>query len=131
MSLSKTPEPPRFGPIHVRADDRERGAGVIEALDRVGDVELTVERLRLADYQVDGRLAFERKTLADLVQSIKDGRLFKQARRLATASIQGVFLLAVIAAANRRVEQLKQDGLRGSIEPTVRARLQQPSHRET
>ena len=42
---------------------------------------------------LDDALLFERKTLLDLTQSIKDGRLFRQGLRLASASARGVVIL--------------------------------------
>lgn len=54
---------------------------------------MTVRRLELGDYLVDGRLLFERKTLADLVAAIIDGRLFKQALRLARTGPRPVMIL--------------------------------------
>ena len=69
--------------LHVVADDRETGSGVIEALAVKDDVSLTVTRLSLGDYRVDDELCVERKTLPDLAGSIADGRLFRQASRLA------------------------------------------------
>jgi len=42
---------------------------------------------------VDGRFLFERKTLTDLVAAIIDGRLFKQALRLAGTSLRPVMIL--------------------------------------
>ena len=83
----------RATPIRVVVDDREVGCGTIEALKRFDDVEVVVRRLTLGDYEVDGRILFERKTLIDLVASIKEGRLFDQATRLAYSPTRGVVIL--------------------------------------
>ena len=69
--------------VRIIADDRERSAGVIEALDAMEDVELSIGRLSLGDYVVENGLLVERKTVLDLGLSILDGRLFRQAGRLA------------------------------------------------
>lgn len=69
--------------VHITADDREREGGVIEALDAMEDVQLSIERLSLGDYEVENGLLVERKTVLDLGLSILDGRLFRQAGRLA------------------------------------------------
>jgi DNA excision repair protein ERCC-4 len=69
--------------IHIRADDREQRSALVAELRGRLEFELTVERLRLGDYCVDGRFLVERKTLTDLAASIKSGRLFTQALRLA------------------------------------------------
>ena len=79
--------------ISVIADDREAGAGVIEALRQTGDVEVTVRRLERGDYRVADRLLFERKTLRDLAASIRDGRLFWQAVRLRQGLGRGALIL--------------------------------------
>lgn len=70
-------------PIPIVADDRERGSGVIQHLQSRPQCDVSVRRLPLGDYEVDDRFLFERKTLVDLALSIKSGRLFDQALRLA------------------------------------------------
>ncbi len=79
--------------FRVVVDDREAGSGTVEALKAMDGVDLTVERLPLGDYAWDGRLLFERKTLRDLAASLKDGRLLRQACRLASAPMRGVLIL--------------------------------------
>lgn len=69
--------------IRIQVDDREAKGPVLRVLQRRADFEVTVAHLPLGDYLVDGRFLFERKTLPDLVESIKSGRLFSQALRLA------------------------------------------------
>lgn len=54
---------------------------------------MTVRRLTLGDYLVDGRILFERKTLPDLVTGIISGRLFTQALRLASTSWRPAIIL--------------------------------------
>jgi ERCC4-type nuclease len=71
--------------VRITADDRERAAGVIEALDAMEDVQLSIGRLSLGDYLVEETLVVERKTVPDLGLSILDGRLFRQVGRLARA----------------------------------------------
>jgi len=79
--------------VRVVADDREDGSGVLAALSEMEDVILTVDRLSLGDYLVDDWLRVERKTLPDLAVSIADGRLFRQASRLISASQRAVVVL--------------------------------------
>lgn len=79
--------------IHVIVDDRETTSGVVEALDVFEEVEVSIQRLRLGDYEVDDKLLFERKTLLDLTVSIKDGRLFRQAGQLASCPMRSVIIL--------------------------------------
>jgi len=77
----------------IVVDDRESAGAVLAALQRREGVQLRVERLPVGDYRVDDALLFERKTLPDLVASIKDGRLFAQALRLAEAPLRGALIL--------------------------------------
>lgn len=79
--------------FHVVVDDREAGSGTVEALRSLAEVNLVLERLPLGDYAWDDRLLFERKTLIDLATSLKDGRLLRQASRLAAAPVRGVLIL--------------------------------------
>lgn len=82
-----------YSRIRVVADDRERNGGVVDALRQQTGVSLVVERLPLGDYLVDDHLLVERKTLPDLVASIKDGRLFRQGYRLAGAPFRTALVL--------------------------------------
>ncbi len=77
----------------IRVDDRESGGAVLTALRGYPEFDIRVERLAVGDYLVEERLLFERKTLPDLVASIKDGRLFAQGERLAKAVPRGALIL--------------------------------------
>lgn len=77
----------------IEIDDREAGNAVAEALRRMPQVDLDIRRLDVGDYLVDDVLLFERKTLLDLVESIKDGRLFAQALRLTQARQRPALIL--------------------------------------
>jgi len=66
----------------IYVDVRERGSGVPEALTRLGAA-VIYEQLGVGDYIVSDRVVVERKTVADLAESVFDGRLFDQARRMA------------------------------------------------
>jgi ERCC4-type nuclease len=80
--------------LHIIVDDRERHAGVCEALcGRPEVAEVTVARLPLGDYQVDDHLLVERKTLRDFAASVVDGRLFAQATRLANFAGEAALIL--------------------------------------
>jgi len=80
-------------PINIIADDRECKSEVVESLMQIEDVEVSIQRLSLGDYQIDNRLIVERKTLKDFVVSIIDGRLFKQMIRLANSNSKCVLIL--------------------------------------
>lgn len=70
-------------PIHIIVDHREANSGVPDALTEIEDITFTFAKLSVGDYEVGDSLVFERKTLPDLIASIKDGRIFRQAKRLA------------------------------------------------
>ena len=80
-------------PINIIADDRECKSEVIESLLQIEDVDVSIRRLSMGDYQVDNRLIVERKTLKDFAVSIIDGRLFKQMLCLANSKSEGVLIL--------------------------------------
>lgn len=79
--------------IPILIDDRERAGSLPAELARSGVFTLEVQRLALGDYLVDGRFLFERKTLPDLALSIQDGRLFRQAQRLAESPLRAGLIL--------------------------------------
>lgn len=79
--------------IKIIADHRERNSGVIEALESIEGVTVSIETLTIGDYQVDNQLLFERKKLLDFANSIKDGRLFRQACNLLSSPLKPVIIL--------------------------------------
>jgi ERCC4-type nuclease len=85
--------PDRKQGYKIVVDDREAPGAVLEALRRDESVHLSVQRLPVGDYRVDDALLFERKTLPDLVASIKDGRLFAQGLRLTRAPLRAAIIL--------------------------------------
>ncbi|MDJ0989586.1 MAG: ERCC4 domain-containing protein [Desulfobacterales bacterium] len=80
-------------PIIITIDDRERSSGVPQALAAMDKVTAVIRRLPLGDYEVDGRLLIERKTLPDFAVSVIDSRLFRQMTRLAMSPYKGVLIL--------------------------------------
>lgn len=65
----------------IWVDCRERGSGVIQALQKSG-TRYEVKALQIGDYVVDRRVFIERKTSRDFIVSLKSGRLFKQINEL-------------------------------------------------
>ena len=65
----------------IKVDKRELRSGITDYLKKFG-CKIEEEKLEIADYVVSDRVAIERKTLADLVSSIKDLRLFSQLKEL-------------------------------------------------
>ena len=105
----------RIAVRRIAADDRERNSGVPAALSRHPDVELSIRRLPLGDYQVDDTLIVERKTLADFALSVIDGRLFRQAASLNRKS--GVRTCLILEGSSRRYPKpaIERPALQGAL----------------
>jgi ERCC4-type nuclease len=67
--------------LAVVVDDRESRSGIADTLAALGR-QAVVARLAVGDFAVGGRVIGERKTVADLVASILDRRIFDQAYEL-------------------------------------------------
>lgn len=105
MDVQRCSEPPTAGrdsletsayslpSVRIIVDDREANSEVVLSLRQTKGVAIDVQHLSLGDYQIEGRLLVERKTLIDLVGSIKDGRLFQQACRLASSPMRSAVIL--------------------------------------
>ncbi len=80
--------------IKIVVDDREaRGSRVGALLCRVEDVAVSVRRLRTGDYLIEEKAVLERKRVPDFLESLFEGRLFAQARRLAEAPVRSFLIL--------------------------------------
>jgi ERCC4-type nuclease len=101
-------------PVSVIADDRERGSGVIKALQEYDEVNIKIERLHTGDFIVDERLVFERKTLPDLAYSLVQGRFLSQAQRLARLPQRSVI---VLEGTGRDIEALnvRREAIQGAL----------------
>ncbi len=100
--------------IPIIIDDRECASAVPQELARAGMFELEVRRLAVGDYLVDERLLFERKTLTDLTESIKEGRLFSQALRLAQ-SPKRVALILEGTMSDLRASAMRWEPVQGAL----------------
>ena len=78
---------------HIIVDDRECKSKVILSLLENENMNISVRRLPVGDYQISNRVVVERKTIRDFGKSVVDGRLFKQMIRLANSTYQGVMIL--------------------------------------
>jgi len=100
--------------IRIIADDREQKSEVIKFLAGIKNVNVEIRRLSIGDYRIDNRLIVERKTLRDFAISIIDGRLFKQAIRLANSNLTGVL---IIEGNNRDIADLgiAREAMQGAL----------------
>ena len=95
------------------ADYREQKSGVIQALELLTQKKVEVQSLPAGDYRI-GDLLFERKTLRDFAVSIQDGRLFRQAIRLAAGPEKGIIILEG-SSADLRGTQMPREKLQGAL----------------
>ncbi len=100
-------------PLSIIADDRERGGGVIPALQNHPQVSLTIQRLPLGDNLIDDRILIERKSWNDFSASIIDGRLFRQASRLASQPKRAVLIIE--GATEYHQDGLKHEAIQGAL----------------
>jgi ERCC4-type nuclease len=98
--------------INIIADDREPEMMMNPLLDNE-KVKLIKQRLSVGDYEIDGRLLVERKTLQDLVGSIKDGRLFDQACRLANSPLQTLIILE--GTTKNMQAKMRREAIQGAL----------------
>ncbi len=99
-------------PLHLAADDREMHSGVYQRLMAMADICLETRRLITGDYEVEGRWVFERKTVQDFALSVVDGRLFRQAHRMAQAP-EGRAL--ILEGNENEVTSISREAWRGAL----------------
>ncbi|MBI5332638.1 MAG: hypothetical protein HZB65_03630 [Candidatus Aenigmarchaeota archaeon] len=68
--------------IIIYIDHRESATRIPDILGRHENIEIIKKQLGVADYLLSSRVAVERKTVDDFLQSLIDGRLFKQLKNL-------------------------------------------------
>ena len=68
--------------VYVYVDHRERNSGIAKKLSEMGAT-VDVKQLEVADFLVSERVAIERKTVPDFLQSLIDGRLMTQMSEMA------------------------------------------------
>ncbi len=98
----------------VLVDHREGSSGVLAALQTMPGIAVRVEQLKLGDYLVNNSCLFERKTLVDFAESIKDGRLFSQARRLASGLDRAAFIIEGTVQDLSR-SSMRREALQGAV----------------
>jgi len=97
--------------LAIIADLRERASGIPRALSEKG-LEVRMKRLEVGDYLLTPKIAIERKTTADFIQSIFDKRLFAQVGTL-RANFQSPILLLEKSETPSR--EIHPSALRGAM----------------
>ncbi len=102
--------------IAITADMRERASGIPRALSEKG-LEVRLQRLEVGDYLITSKIAIERKTTADFIQSIFDKRLFAQVGALRAHFSAPILLLEKSNAASSEAaaERIHPNALRGAM----------------
>lgn len=83
-TLSSFSEPPPSEDIIIVCDHREQAGKVIKELGEKG-AKISLKQLTVADFILSDRIAAERKSIPDFLQSMIDGRLFTQMTALKDA----------------------------------------------
>lgn len=72
------------GKLRIYVDEREKSSQVPMLLSKMG-VLIIYRQLKVGDYILPGSYCVERKTAADFINSLYDGRLFDQVSRMSEA----------------------------------------------
>ena len=80
--------------VDLRIDFREKRSGILEEIEKHRD-KLTFEMVTLptGDYWIGDKIIVERKTFSDFLVSIKNGRIFQQAYRIAQSGKNGLIII--------------------------------------
>jgi len=80
--------------IDLKIDFREQRSGIVGEIEKLTN-QLTIEMCMLSagDYWIGDKIIVERKTLSDFLISIKTGRIFQQAYRIAQSGKNGLIIL--------------------------------------
>ena len=87
----KQEDPKKFD---LKIDFREQRSGIVGEIEKLAEG-LTFEMCPLSagDYWIGDKIIVERKTLSDFLISIKSGRIFQQAYRIAQTDKNGLIIL--------------------------------------
>lgn len=108
------PPSPPLGRVEILVDAREASGGVPRLLLERGALVKTAS-LPVGDYAPSERVRVERKTAADFVASLRDGRLFDQAERLAEAGAGVLLIEGDVSEITARVTPGSYFGALGSL----------------
>ena len=83
----------------VRIDEREKSSRIDSAVkffEKMG-YSTNVETLTVGDYVFGDRICFEYKSASDMIGSIKDGRVFRQARNMKQYEYSFIIVVGSVA----------------------------------
>jgi DNA excision repair protein ERCC-4 len=110
----KTPIPNQDARNSVVIDHREKCEILSRELRDTYHINFIVEQLTLGDYKIYPDTIIERKTIDDFCLSIIDGRLFRQACRLAHYTANPIILLEGETFRNRQSD-ITLDSIKGAL----------------
>ncbi len=102
------------GAIKIVMDHREVNETLKRTLLMQPYVKLEVQTLAAGDFLIDNLLLIERKTFKDFVTSIKDGRIFRQAVKLASGSKHNLIILEGTSQ-DVKSTQMKREAIQGAL----------------
>lgn len=80
--------------IDLKIDFREQRSGIVGEIEKLADsITFEMSILPTGDYLIGDKIIVERKTLSDFLVSIKTGRIFQQAYRIAQSDKNGLIIL--------------------------------------
>ncbi len=98
--------------IKIIADNREIPSGVVHELTQLG-VDVESRQLSVGDFILSDRVAVERKSTADFLQSIVDKRLLGQAKQLSETFERPILILEGKSLYSRR--RIHPNAIRGAL----------------
>ncbi|MCX6547814.1 MAG: helix-hairpin-helix domain-containing protein [Acidobacteria bacterium] len=101
--------------IRIVVDDRESRIAIVGALlAQMEGVTVTVKRLQTGDYFIEEKAVLERKRVPDFLESLFQGRLFAQARRLAESPVRS-FLILEGPSSEWTQRHIKREAVQGAM----------------
>ena len=80
--------------VELKIDFRERTASNRKYIGQLPDnIAVHYTQLSLGDYVIDNKVIVERKTVADFRNSVKDGRIFRQAYRMSSVRMPSIIIV--------------------------------------
>ena len=80
--------------VDLKIDFREQRSGIVSEIEKLTNkIAFELCTLPTGDYMVGDKIIVERKTLNDFLTSIKTGRIFQQAYRIAQTGKNGLIIL--------------------------------------
>ncbi len=98
--------------IQIIVDSRESSSSILKHLSKMG-ADIKIEKLDIGDYILSDKVAIERKTVNDLINSIIDSRLFKELK-----SLKSVYLKTFLVIEGEIIyefSRIRKEALQGAI----------------